>query len=148
MSLQVSVGSYILHFKATLYVRTSLHLIFLPIVFYCKEGFPRQEKKPWLNLCKQTCFLTLTLVSLTSAKTHNTTVLLWGRMKYVFCCWRSHSDLFACCCAKQFPFCPSQCLTHKGSGWKCRVCRRGWWDFRLSAVLWTSSGDTTAEDGS
>lgn len=51
----------------------------------------------------------------------------------------SHRDLFACCCAKQFPFCP-QCLTHKGSGWKCRVCRRAWWDFRPSANLWTTAG--------
>lgn len=55
----------------------------------------------------------LILTSSTVAQDDEVLVLLSG----------SHWGLLLCCCAKQFPFC-SQCLSHKGGGWKCSVCRR------------------------
>lgn len=55
----------------------------------------------------------LILTSSTVAQDDEVLVLLSG----------SHWGWLLCCCAKQFPFC-SQCLSHKGGGWKCSVCRR------------------------
>lgn len=52
------------------------------------------------------------LTSSTVAQDDEVLVLLSG----------SHWGWLLCCCAKQFPFC-SQCLSHKGGGWKCSVCR-------------------------
>lgn len=54
----------------------------------------------------------LMLTSSTVAQDDEVLVLLSG----------SHWGWLLCCCAKQFPFC-SQCLSHKGGGWKCSVCR-------------------------